>query len=518
MTRIGFRSILVAALTLTPFQTRAQTNLDHVDSDYLLGISSQYFSDTATRALSAYLTRTQFDLANYSLGSQPTLHLNQIHLSFASQQFAVSGANNQIQFTAEKNQILVELGDVSVNEVITKNLNGININIAVNASCTGFAIAINDPNSIISATLTPEVHGDLVGFQVTAPVLHLGHPVLQASSLHCQGASGFDLLIADTLQKELQNPTGLNQYIQQQVIANLDNFVQQVVYNWRQPQKLLTTEVVQNGVSLPLDLWTYPSDFTLRQDGAWISQGTLRLILPWTMRQPVEPIHFTKPVQNLALKDSAALIFPDSAVPAMVKAYLAPGQWNLPGKANDIGAFQFLLNCNLFNFFIWPDLRHWARSAIFNYNAFLPSVANVGWTNSSPNDLSLNLAAPILVDMTANQTPYLKLSAQVQSTLAPGVENGLFSFTTDNNKLNVNYKWAPTCGDGGDCGFIATWLILPFVEKFLNGRQFDFPLPKIVLAPTVVLQANQVSRDQTEGTVTFNFGSGLTPAATTSSE
>lgn len=257
-----------------------QTNtFSFIDAEYVSVVSSNLVKSQGTRAIEQLFKNLNFSVDHLSMGNDPSVELNQIQLQIQAPQHTVVADEDGVYFQSFGHAFRVELGSIGIHQTIQKNVGGVILNLRVDTSCDGVSVQIVDESSIISGHLSVVQSGEYLGLKLTQSQVEFTNPQFSFSSLKCTGADGFDDVIRSTIQSTLQDPKFLSQFVQSNIISNLEQTLNKMSYKWSDPQSLFSGPSI--GGMPGVKAWLYPMALQQRSDGSWLSHGTVRFVLPF---------------------------------------------------------------------------------------------------------------------------------------------------------------------------------------------------------------------------------------------
>jgi hypothetical protein len=316
----------------------------------------------SSAALSAVPSQSSLNAGGYQWNLTNTQVQGQI--SVASPTVNASSAVVQISNAA----LQMTIGQISVDQTITTNVDGATINVHLVASCG--PVQLSQPSAQAQASFV--LNWNSGSPQATLNSMTLGWPnsPWTVAPFNCQGPSDFASILHQQIVSELANPSVLQPYLSSILSQYVTAKLQTILSNIRQPFGAST-----GSASLPLQVGALTPVTT-----GIVAEVTVGTSDP---QQPLAPL----PVPTAAILASLSTSQPElvggiDVINFILNNELAARPTYTQVNLQSNSTFSSLMQSPIMQFFIWSDL--------LNYGSQLPFYLNI----ATPKNLSLSLQNP----------------------------------------------------------------------------------------------------------------------------
>ena len=389
----------------------------------------------------------------------------------------VDGAWTQLQVqstginaSAQGVAALLKVQQLIVDQTIIKEVGGNRIEIRVKAICEPFEIKV--PSADLLAQALYQRQNEMWSPKISQLKLAI-HDGWSVSALSCRGPQGFEQAVTQLLQDSLKNPDSIASVLQSFLSASMDE-------KWNQIWKQMTTVGYQN---LKVNSMDEPTEFGffIRGD-LQAGTGVTQINLPQNLEVPTKTV-------------SPQLVLTTEGFTTLAKEkahHFSILKYNL----QSIDAFQQLMHSRFKQFFIWPDLMNFSKSAPFlltsnpSQKIDLQPLGQGKWSMQSQT-FGIIEAPRDQVEQT-----YLHWGLGASYKLSTQVKDSLLKLHVDQSKTNMTWKFdANYLKKFKPSQRVSSSLLQKIGDSLFTGRSFEVQLPVLDLK-TKTLRLNNWTESQ----------------------
>lgn len=330
--------------------------------------------------------------------------------------------------------VRVGLDSVSVDQVITREVSGVVVNVHLKAQCG--PIRLIQENAQSEAVFA-------VDWSTGAPAARLQQLNLgwddgswQMSEFSCEGPQGMDRLLEAEVLKQLKDPQVVKPYLA----------------DWlsRQLQEKLTAALA----SLKTPLSLADGDIQLHV-GAMVPAST-GLLVPLMLQKDAPALPVPSTLASLP-KDKPVFLVGTAVLQTLLEAQLAKQPELITVDLRTFSAFKTLIGSRFLQFFVWPDLMNYAKSAPFYGRIQRPSKLTLKSEGGARFSSPVDLRAVIQSQRSGRWWDYVTMSGQARALVQLSLSGGQLNYATSLNGVSLatgfgqDYKkqfgytgWLPT--------------------------------------------------------------------------
>jgi len=474
----------------------------YLDFDYYTSISSSYVKEKAKNSLLGVLRDYELNIDHFDIGTDPKVQLTNLHVSVKSQKYSVEPSKQGLRFHAENTSVKMDIGEVKVDQIIERVVNGVIVRIRVFALCSGVTASLGSTGSVIEGSVNPVINGDQIRLKLEEPNIVFGKLQFGFDKIKCEGAQGFDELIIKSAKEMLADPVALAQLIQTDYLHLMQNEIDQWGFEWKKPRLAFRLPVREDSKSV--DAWFYPQSMRVDENGNWQNRGMIRVAHP-------DQLHDSKKISLTSdefsdFNNQTVMIIPDEALTALAEIYLSPGMWHNNAFAHQIPAFQSLLKSRIKQMFVWPDLWNFPKKTDFLFQMQSKTIPQFTWKDNG----SISLQSEFLINMMRPKSdsyrPYILFDINMKGQFQLAIQNGQGVLVTQGSSVQAEYKWADGyCNHPGRCGKILKNSLAKAATSYFTGRQIQFPLPQLEAGLGIKIEPKKLRREKKRKLVIIDF-------------
>lgn len=337
------------------------------------------------------------------------LDLN-VHAWVTDSDFTSEGANVKLKVAVD-----VQIKQMAFDQVIEKNISGNIIQIRVNALCEGFSIQI--PNLTVNSGFLYRKNLNLWTPTLETLSLHLADQQYYVSPIRCSGINGFDQSISEQIQRNLENPAGLEKSLQPWLASVIDTKWSEL---W---STLMTSSSLQNP-----------------QMQKPTNQGII-ILAELPLLHSDNFISIDKASLSTQMSSTAQLFFSRQGFEALTKDRITTMLGN-GLNLQDIPSFHSFMRSRFLQFFLWSDLLHFSKSSPFLISA-KPEKTILELSQTDTNNWTLQMQSIGLLqgERDHKMISYIDWSLGLSSSINPTVVDGVLKINLTNSKAKMNWKF-----------------------------------------------------------------------------
>ena len=280
------------------------------------------------------------------------VHIPSAHILVNGSFAPVEALGKLTRWQTKNLSVDLQLAGFQVEKEFVKDIDGATIIVTLKAQCGNFAIRQNQAQFMTGLAWQAVDQG----FDLTAEELQISWPAnsWQVESLVCEGPEGFGALVQEQISQALKDPTQIENWLKPLMQSRLNQYISTALEPLKKPSfiennKIVTVKIGETAVAdneglvIGVDIVTQEA-----YQGPTAAQN-IDVNVPANIWQQV--------------KGQPLLILPKKFVENIGRqAKIIP---RLENRLNDIPAFQSVLSSRLKQFFGWPELRKFKKTAPF---------------------------------------------------------------------------------------------------------------------------------------------------------
>ena len=325
--------------------------------------------------------------------------------------------------------IKVNVKSIWVDQIIHETLNGVTLNIHLKANCG--PISLFEPNAQASLLINYKFLPYSV--EASASSLKLNWPTKSwvIAPISCQGPIGFASTLTNALQKQLNDPKLVQNFMLQKIDAGLKLGLSAINNKFNVP------------VTVHLPYFQLPITMKLHKFRTLNSGILISSIVSWPGQPPVYsgpplPIKqinfnsFSEPVILTNQQDWTSLLKTE------LNSLSIPIAYNL----NKNSLFDSLRSSAFYELFVWPDLLCFHSNSPFTLMINRPHLDSFKWKNNVNFQFSADDRGWVKAFRDGRYWRYLDLSAAAKLNFKPQIRDGLFTAKIAVRKDEINYQFS----------------------------------------------------------------------------
>lgn len=407
------------------------------------------------------------------LSSNVPVKVKQVSLQMRSYLEKPALVENQslIELNSKNLQAELLLGEVSVDHVIEKDIGGVTGRFRVQAVCKNVVLSLQPDKGQFSMVVSPVIEGTHAGGEVQSVSVSWLPGSWVSKSMECSGAQGF----ADIIKAEL---------------STLTNDSRRLI----EPQKELIKKNVQDYLgSFQLDFSTEKEVLVARPDikvqmkindtqdlgGAGMRlRGIFEIKF---LKDQAKDIRYLKMkgVNSQGDAKQVLLYLPEDFLKEVAMHSYAANTWLHQVMSDKISGFTSLMNSRFSQFFVWPALMSFSKSAKFRFDLY--SNKNVDVKGSGDvYQLQSTMLSRMMAPKSGGLVPFMYFNVPLTSKVRVSLQDSKVLATFSHVNLSLNPQWdASYVRNYGPSRSFSTSTIQGRLSDSLEGKTVSASLPQI---------------------------------------
>jgi hypothetical protein len=186
-----------------------------------------------------------------------------------------------------------------------------------------------------------------------------------------------------------------------------------------------------------------------------LAKGVFRIEFTKSTSNTTKNLTFSTKDSAFKVGSSALLRLPAAfAKEVMMQAYSA-NSWVQKLTSNQLPGFSSVMGSRFVQFFIWPELMNYSKSAVFNFNVYSNKDIQVTGTGTK-YQVKATLLSQMLAPQGKSYVPFMYFTLPFSSNIGLTVKSGTLSSAFTSTSLGMSYQWDPT-----------------YINKYLSNDRFD---------------------------------------------
>lgn len=430
--------------------------------------------------------RGNWSLPDQQVESQEVpVKIKNISLAIKSflQKPSLSSSRSQVILTSKGLQAEFRLGEVSVDHVVERSVGGVVGRFRVQALCKDVVLNLTPGRGMFSLVLTPAVDTSKVAMDVESVELGWEPGSLSSPGFQCQGVEGFETL----LKKEIENIANDSERFMAPQKELIKRYVQDslkaVEIDFSQPRELLTA---RSDIRILMQVDEYQDK---GDEGAQV-RGHLQLDFLRASGGGVKTLSLGD--SSSILSSGAQLRLPKDFLKEVMRHAYTANSWVHRVSSDKIPGFSSLMQSRFLQFFIWPEMMRYSKSAKFIFDVYSNKDIEIQGDGLA-YQVRENLLAKMKAPRGGSYVPYLNFYAPLTSTTRLSVNKGRAQVSFINPQLGLSPQWDESYVERfSPWTRFAASTIRDRISQALDGKTVSVAIPRIPLAEGVSLQVEKV--------------------------
>ena len=391
-------------------------------------------------------------------------------------------ANSQVlveqgQFGLAINQIQLKLdvSGINIDQTVERVVSGVTVRVRIQADCSAFSLVQDQGKA--NAVLVLDVNGTSIVPHFQSFKIDWPKTSWKISNIQCVGPQG----MGDVIQKQLTDKLG-----------NAEDF--------RPALEQIVLKQIQKEIEAPLDKWSQPQLVANGSEGLTVRLQKIEslekgFLFTSTIADPLNPGKDPVPLSVKSAQwdqmpeDAPSLLMPTAGVERILqKRWQRVPDW-INYSLNKIPEFQSFVRSRFLQFFLWPDMMNYPKSAQFNLAIQKPAQIPLKWDARGHAQSALETTAWMQSIRDNKGWNYIGIKAAADVDWTMDIQKGRLQIS-GNPKFNqlstfVNEDYQKEYGDVYYCES----KVEDAIKTALSNVNVGIQLPNLQLTKTAGYQA-----------------------------
>ncbi|MGZ3775730.1 MAG: hypothetical protein ACXVCY_08120 [Pseudobdellovibrionaceae bacterium] len=339
---------------------------------------------------------------------------------------------DNLQVASKNLRAEMDIGEVSVDHVVERNVGGIIGRFRIQASCKNVVLTLTPGQGSFAMVVSPDVQGATAVTKLESFSLSWLPGAWTPQTLVCDGTQGFTDVIKAEISK-LANDSA--QFLDPQknlIRAYIEDYLKNMTIDFSQPKQLVLS---RPDIQVQMMVNEYKD---LGQNGASL-RGQLQISFLKVATNQVKALTLSDP-SVLTNSLQASLRLPQDFIKEVASAAYAANTWVHHLTSDQLSGFSTLMNSRFYQWLLWPELENYSTSAKFLFDVFSVKDINVqgkGLTYQLKANFNSTMQAP----RSGTYVPFMNFVIPFNSKVQLKIENEKVSTTFVNPLMGLTYKW-----------------------------------------------------------------------------
>lgn len=337
-----------------------------------------------------------------------------------------------LELTSKDLQAQLNIGEISVDHVVEREVGGIIGRFRVQALCKNVVLDLAPGKGSFSVVVAPSVENTRAGTEVHAVNLSWLPGSWTSQNISCSGVQGFADLIKNEIYKIANDSARFVEPQKELIKKYVQDSLQNVQVDFSQPRQLI---VARPDLSVVMLVDEYKD---LGVDGARV-RGKFEIQFLKAADQSLKVL--TLDANAKEVKSSfASLRLPNNFVKEVMRRAYSANSWLHKTTSDKIPGFATLMNSRFSQFFVWPELMNFSKSAQFRFDVYSNKDVDL-----QGDGLIYQMKGNFLAKMQApkgnSYVPFMNFTLPLTSKVQLKVDNGKAQATFVNPVLGLTPQW-----------------------------------------------------------------------------
>jgi len=398
---------------------------------------------------------------------------------------ALPPSSTSVVLRSHELQADLTIKSIDVDQIVEKEFGGVIGHFHLQAHCPDIRLHMTPGQGHISIQLSPLLNKEVIQTQVDDIDLAWMPNAWTVEPIKCTGVAGFEDLVKQYILSLTSNSTVFMQAQKASIISSLQDSLKADTVNLAEPRALISG---RPDVDASLDQITY---FGEHGNGTLL-RGRLLVSFKNGGQQSNAVLALSANGSLPTNSDTASIRLPENFVNEVVKRAFAANAWMEKVQGSQIPGFEKLRDSCFIDFFIWPELLQYARSAQFLFDVTSSKDVTVKGSNLN-YQVSSTFQAQMYAPKGSSYIPFMEFTVPLQSQVKMAVSNGAVQADFVSNTLDLTAQWSPTYVERYHPNQrFAADTIKKSLTKAMAGTTLSYVLPEIPLADDLELKVLSV--------------------------
>lgn len=405
---------------------------------------------------------------------------------------SVGNSQNGFELISKNLQAELTLGEVSVDQVVSRTVGGVLGRFRVQARCENVVLKLTPGQGIFSVLGAPVVSQGAAGFSVQNVDLNWNAGAWTYDEPHCEGVEGFAAILKTEIEKiNLDSQT---------FMSSKRELMREFLQAYLEKNKLDfsgSRQLVTGRPDLRVEMKV--EEYRNLADGGAQAKG---LIVIDFLKAPDQESQFLKLGEPVAVTNNfAQLRLPESFIRNFLMQFYAANSWNHRITSEKLPGFASLMQSRFAQFFVWPELLRFPKSTRFYFDLSSkvnPVIRGEALLYSVDTSLDAKMWAP----RNGSYVPFMNFKIPFKTDVQVSVNKGDLQASFSDSSLNISSSWDSSYVQNFEpYKRFSSGTIRDRILSGIVGKTLNVPLPKIPVTESVSLKVQKVLTPKGSGMV-----------------
>lgn len=423
-------------------------------------------------------------------GQMIQVHLDGIQLALTTQlqkpALQNGGSQTLLELASSDLQAQMTIAKISVNQTVEQTVGGITGRFDLKAECNNVVLNMKAGAGHFAVALKPAVASTQASAQVNDVTLSWQPDAWVAQSFTCTGAEGFADLVSQQIQKISADSASFVNPRKDIIISYVKDYLGKFSIDLGVQRELISSRSDVK-TSIIID------SFDESQSDKMVAKGRLTVDFTRLDSADVISLSLSSKDANYTLGSSALIRLPGAfAKEVMAKAYAA-NTWVHRLTSAQLPGFSSLMNSRFSQFFVWPELLNYQKSAKFLFDVYSNKDPKISGSGLQYN-VSLNLLTKMQAPNNGNYVPFMNFTIPFASKVSMSVSNSVVKAAFSNTDMTLKYQWDSSyVNKFGPSQRFGASTIQGRILSAIEGQSTSVTLPAIPLTTGLSLKVNKAA-------------------------
>lgn len=453
----------------------------------------QFLSDTALEANQVNgASHLSFALGEVQIEAEEIpVNLSNIQVEIDTVLRNVGSSHRSTLWHADQMVAQITVSGFIVEKYVEQWISGVKARVHLRAECAPFQLLQESAQMQMAWIWSSQ--GTRLQAQLGSLELHWPKNSWKVGAIQCQGPRGFADVVQEEIKKKLENPESLIPELKAQMEAHFNRKMEDSLAQYRKPQWLFSD--FQTALVMEM------TGVEAAVDKGLVFKGLIHVQRPQAQgvqhREEVVALNVERSLEGVETQ-YPALIFPGQAVESLI-GDMAENRIALY-KLNQFSDFNRLLRSRFLQFFIWPDLMKYSKSAQFDVTSRVSGRPTLQYTINQKIWIQGYVDSWIYSQRDNRMWRYIDIRTAFSAWVYPNVEKGHLHFSLSNQNMKSSARMASEyVSRFRPSTHIGVSTIESSLKKAPFFQGFSLELPSLEMPNGKKFKAQRILRTHREG-------------------
>ncbi len=275
---------------------------------------------------------------------------------------SLSGSQSALELSSKGLAAQLKIAEVVVDHVVERNVGGIIGRFRVQAQCKDIVLNMKSGEGQFAMKVTPNVGGTQAGANVDTVSLSWNPGAwVVAGNVQCSGAEGFSDILMNEVTKITNDSASFVEPQKELIKSYVQKYLEGATFDFSGSRKLVLARP-------DIEVSMRVHDFKDLGTEGLLAKGTLEVIFTRVAEDSHKVLKLDK--EAAATASSASLRLPKDFINVVLGEAYKGNTWMHQISSNRLPGFSTIMGSRFVQFFIWPELMNYSKSAKFLFDLY----------------------------------------------------------------------------------------------------------------------------------------------------